>query len=65
MARSLNQMLPIEREMIGYFDIVYSPDDGGFYADMIWDNTIDCPIFDSEKKAESWARRNGGKNRLK
>ena len=48
----------------GYFDIVYSPDDGGWYADLLFSRTVDCPIYDSRAEAEEWARHNGGKRRL-
>lgn len=60
MARTAEQMLESERQFIGHFEIVYSPDDGGFYASMWWDNTIDCPIFKNSIQARAWANRHGG-----
>lgn len=48
----------------GYFDIVHSPDDGGWYADLLFNKHTDPPIFDSDLKAIGWAARNGGKRRL-
>jgi hypothetical protein len=60
MARTAEQMLPIEKEMMGHYEIVYSPDDGGFYASMWWDNTIDSPIFRNSVLARDWAKKHGG-----
>jgi hypothetical protein len=49
----------------GYFDVCYSPDDGGWYADLLFDSFADCPIFDTAAEAEYWARQHGGKHRLR
>jgi hypothetical protein len=49
----------------GYFDVVYSPDDFGWYADLLFDSFADCPIFDRSDLAEKWALHNGGKRRLR
>lgn len=49
----------------GCFDVCYSPDDGGWYADLLFDRARDCPIFEQSDQAERWARRNGGKRRLR
>lgn len=63
--RLMSELLPIERELLGWYSIVYSPDDGGWYADMAWDNTIDCPIVASPHQARAWALRHGGVRELK
>ena len=49
----------------GCFDVVYSPDEYGWYADLLFDYRVDCPIFDRSDEAEQWARRHGGKRRLR
>ena len=49
----------------GYFDVCYSPDDGGWYADLLFDSHADCPIFDRSDEAEQWALHHGGKTRLR
>ena len=49
----------------GYFDVCYSPDDGGWYADLIFDPRCDCPLFDKSDEAAQWALRHGGKTRLR
>ena len=50
----------------GYFDVCYSPDDGGWYADLLFTVVFrETPIFDSSDQAEQWARHNGGKHRLR
>jgi len=43
----------------GHADLVYSPDDGGYYADLLWKKKIDCPIFNSQQEAKSWAEKHG------
>ncbi len=49
----------------GYFDICYSPDDGGWYADLMFDARADCPTCDTSAEAEQWALHHGGKRRLR
>jgi len=48
------------QEFKGHFEIVYSPDDGGYYADMWEDPDIDSPICPTAWEAKEWALKNGG-----
>lgn len=52
-------MIDVAKEFKGHADIVHSPDDGGFYADLLWDRKADCPIFDTPADAMTWAREHG------
>lgn len=63
MARTAEQMLPSEAEMMGHYSVVHSPDDDGYYADMWWDNTLDSPVFLSPYAADDWAKEHGGVTR--
>jgi hypothetical protein len=47
-------------ELEGCYDIVYSPDDGGYYADLLWNRKASCPIYPTRAKADAWARKRGG-----
>lgn len=52
-------MIDASVEFKGHADIVYSPDDGGYYADLLWDRNADCPIFDTDAQARQWAAKQG------
>ena len=53
-------MTPREIRMAETFaDLVYSPDDGGWYIHP-W-NEEPSPLFDTEAEARDWAKRNGRK----
>jgi len=58
-------MINFDRDLFyGHYSIVYSPDDGGWYAELWWkeqDNEV-CmsPIFSSKAKAKAWAIEQGG-----
>ena len=47
-------------DLTGCYDLVYSPDDGGWYADLLWKRRINCPIYPSRAKADAWAQKHGG-----
>lgn len=51
----------IKTSLIGHFRVVYSPDDDGYYADMWWDDTLDCPVYQLPEQARRWALKHGGK----
>jgi hypothetical protein len=57
-------MMSETMDFAGWYDIVYSPDDGGYYADLLWDRDVDSPIYSSPAKAEAWAKKKGGTRRL-
>lgn len=47
-------------EMKGHYNVVYSPDDGGYYVEF-WDKDIkDPPVFRTKPEAYDWAAKNGG-----
>ena len=47
-------------DLTGCYDVVYSPDDGGWYADLLWDRKITSPTFSTQTKANAWALKKGG-----
>lgn len=57
--------LDVRSQENGYYDIIYSPHDGGcWYADLLWSRKIP-PTFKSAAAAERWAVRQGGKQCLR
>ena len=49
-------------KLFGHYEVVYSPDEGGWYSQLWWrdgDNDT-SPLFDRKEKARSWARERGG-----
>ena len=49
----------------GCYDIVYSLDDGVYYADLLWNKRVTSPAFATAEKAHAWAREKGGTQRLR
>ena len=47
-------------ELTGHYDVVYSPDDGGWYAQLWWNEEI-SPIYSKQRDAIAWGQENGGR----
>lgn len=48
-------------DLKGHYRIVYSPDDGGYYADLWWRRgSRSAPVYPAAEKARAWARKHGG-----
>ena len=55
----MNKPKSLMADMI--YDIVYSPDDGGFYARLLWKRRGDTsPIYKTRAGALAWAIKKGG-----
>ena len=46
------------------YDLIYSPDDGGWWVDFPFEDA-DSPIFADQIDANQWARDHGGKKLLR
>lgn len=46
-------------EFAGHYDLVYSPDDGGWYILML-ETDRTSPTYATAEKAHAWAKKHGG-----
>lgn len=50
-----------EETLKGHYELVYSPDDGGWYAELWW-NQKQSPVYKSKAMARNWAIESGGEH---
>jgi hypothetical protein len=55
---------PMTDEAGTCYDLVFSPDDGGWWVDFPFEDA-DSPVFQQQQDADDWAKAHGGKKLLR